>query len=292
MAKRIVLFVLTNILIVATVSVVLSLLGVGHWAGPNGISYGSLVVFCLVWGFGGAFISLALSKVMAKWMMGVKLVDEREPNSDLQWLRDTTLRLAKAAKLPKAPEVGYYESDDMNAFATGPSKSNSLVAVSTGLLRRMNRQEAEGVISHEIAHIANGDMVTMTLLQGVINAFVMFISRVVVHFLSSFVDEKAQPIVRIVGVLVFEVLLGFLGMMVLATFSRAREFRADSGGAKLGGRENMIAALRALQRQGEVISKGDEAIAAFKISSGGGFVRLFSTHPPLEDRIAALTQMK
>jgi heat shock protein HtpX len=293
MAKRIVLFLLTNILIVATISVVLSLLGVGSYIGPRGISYGSLVVFCLVWGFGGAFISLLLSKVMAKWMMGVQIIEPNETDADLQWVRQTTLRLAKAAGLPKDPEVGYYEADDMNAFATGPSKRNSLVAVSTGLLRRMNRREAEGVLAHEVAHITNGDMVTMTLLQGVVNAFVMFISRVVVHFLSQFVEEKTQPLVRFAGVLVFEILLGFLGMMVVASFSRAREYRADRGGANLSGRENMIAALRALQRQAIPAAEDNNALAAFKISGGGGgWKAFFSTHPPLEERIRALETMR
>lgn len=289
MGKRIVLFVLTNILIVATISIVMSVLGVGSWATAKGISYGNLIVFCLLWGFGGAFISLLLSKVMAKWMMGVQIIDAQESDPDLQWVRQTTLRLARSAGLPKDPEVGYYESDDMNAFATGPSKRNSLVAVSTGLLRRMNRNEAEGVLAHEVAHIANGDMVTMTLVQGVVNAFVMFISRVVVHFLSQFVEEKTRPIVQFVGVIVFEIMLGFLGMIVVASFSRAREYRADKGGARLGGRENMIAALQALQRQMVPAQERNDTLAAFKISGGGGgLMRLFSTHPPLEERIAAL----
>jgi heat shock protein HtpX len=287
MAKRILLFVLTNILIVATISIVLSVLGVKPYLTAQGINYGSLIVFCLVWGFGGAFISLAISRKMAKWSMGVKLIDRNESDPDLQWVRQTTLRLAQSAGLPE-PEIGYYDSPEMNAFATGPSKSRSLVAVSTGLLRRMNRNEAEGVLAHEVAHIANGDMVTMTLVQGVVNAFVMFISRVVIHAIAQFVDEKQRPIVQFVGVIVFEILLGFLGMMVVAAYSRAREYRADAGGARLGGRENMIGALKALQRQAGMPTEND-ALAAFKISGGGGGIaRFFSTHPPLEARIAAL----
>jgi heat shock protein HtpX len=287
MAKRILLFVLTNILIVATISIVLSVLGVKPYLTAQGINYGSLIAFCLVWGFGGAFISLAISRMMAKWSMGVKLIDRNESDPDLQWVRQTTLRLAQSAGLPE-PEVGYYDSPEMNAFATGPSKSRSLVAVSTGLLRRMNRNEAEGVLAHEVAHIANGDMVTMTLVQGVVNAFVMFISRVVIHAIAQFVDEKQRPIVQFVGVIVFEILLGFLGMMVVAAYSRAREYRADAGGARLGGRENMIGALKALQRQAGMPIEND-ALAAFKISGGGGGIaRFFSTHPPLEARIAAL----
>lgn len=291
MAKRILLFVLTNILIVTTISIVLSLLGVKPYLTAQGINYGSLIVFCLVWGFGGAFISLAISRMMAKWSMGVKLIDRNESDPDLQWVRQTTLRLAQSAGLPE-PEIGYYDSPEMNAFATGPSKSRSLVAVSTGLLRRMNRNEAEGVLAHEVAHIANGDMVTMTLVQGVVNAFVMFISRVVIHAIAQFVDEKQRPIVQFVGVIVFEILLGFLGMMVVAAYSRAREYRADAGGARLGGRENMIGALKALQRQAGMPVEND-ALAAFKISGGGGGIaRFFSTHPPLEARIAALQAVR
>lgn len=286
--KRIFLFLLTNLLIIGTISVVLSLLGVQPYLTAKGISYGNLLIFCLVWGFGGAFISLAISRWMAKRSMGVKLVDSSERDPNLVWLRQTTLQLARSAGLPE-PQVGYYESDEMNAFATGPSKSRSLVAVSTGLLRRMNRNEAEGVLAHEVAHIANGDMVTMTLVQGVVNAFVMFASRVLTHFLSQLVDEKQRPIVQLVGVILFDIVLGFLGMMVVAAFSRAREFRADAGGARLGGRENMIAALRALQRQ--TLPPADHALAAFQIS-GGRMFKLFSTHPPLEDRLVALERSR
>lgn len=288
LAKRIFLFLITNILIVVTISIVLSVLGVQPWLQANGINYNALIVFCLVWGFGGAFISLLISKMMAKWMMGVKIIDQNVHDPDLQWVRETTLRLAKSAGLPKNPEVGYYDSPEMNAFATGPSKSNSLVAVSTGLLQRMNRKEVEGVLAHEVAHIANGDMVTMTLVQGVVNAFVMFISRVIVHTLSQFLDEKQRPLVQFFGVIFFEIILGILGMMVVAAFSRAREFRADRGGATLGGRENMILALRALQRQ-TGIPMQEDSLSAMKISGGKpGWMQFFSTHPPLEARIAAL----
>lgn len=288
MVKRVFLFLLTNILIIATISIVMSVFGVQPWLQANGINYTGLVVFCLLWGFGGAFISLLLSKVMAKWMMGVKIIDARTADPELQWVRETVNRLAKSAGLPKTPETGFYNSPEMNAFATGPSRSNSLVAVSTGLLQRMDRREVEGVIAHEVAHIANGDMVTMTLIQGVVNAFVMFISRVIVHSLAQFLDEKQRMIAQFVGVIVFEIMLGMLGMMVVATFSRAREYRADRGGAMLGGRENMILALKALQRQSGLPTQTD-TLAAFKISGGGsGWARFFSTHPPLEARILAL----
>jgi heat shock protein HtpX len=288
LAKRIFLFLLTNILIVATISIVASVFGVQPWLDAQGINYNGLIVFCLLWGFGGAFISLLLSKVMAKWMMGVKIIDPRETTQELQWVRETTLRLAKAAGLPKDPDVGYYDSPEMNAFATGPSRRNSLVAVSTGLLQRMDKREVEGVLAHEVAHIANGDMETMTLVQGVVNAFVMFISRVLVHTLVQFLDEKQRAVVQFVGVIVFEILLGMLGMIVVAAFSRAREYRADKGGAMLGGRENMIAALKALKRQASLPAEND-TLAAFKISGGGpGWAKFFSTHPPLESRIRAL----
>ena len=301
-AKRISLFLITNILMVATISIVLSVLGVGRWIQGNEIQFGTLAVFCLVWGFGASLFSLLISKPMAKWSMGVKVIDAQERNADLQWVRETTLRLARSAGLPKPPEVGYYESPDMNAFATGPSKGNSLVAVSTGLLHRMNRAEAEGVLAHEVAHIANGDMVTMALLQGVVNAFVMFLARIAAFAVSMAManrsdDESesaggANPLVNMVLTFFFEIVLGFFGMMVVAAFSRAREYRADRGGAQLGGRENMIRALQALQRQHLPATAQADSLAAFKISGGGGIARFFSTHPPLEERIAALQQVR
>jgi heat shock protein HtpX len=288
MGKRIILFVATNALIIVTLSVVMSVFGVQPWLQANGINWTGLIVLCTVWGFGGSFISLLISRKVAKWSMGVQLISPQESHPDLAWVRETTLRLAKSAGLPKDPEVGVYESPEMNAFATGPSRSRSLVAVSTGLIHTMDRKEVEGVLAHEVAHIANGDMVTMTLVQGVVNAFVMFISRVVVHTLCQFLDEKQRPIVQFLGVIVFEILLSFLGMIVVAAFSRAREYRADSGGARLGGRENMIAALEALRRKQEYAAPND-SLAAFKIDGKrGGFAKWFSTHPDLGDRIEAL----
>ena len=293
MVKRVFLFLATNILIVATISIVLNLLGVQPYLDAKGINYQSLVVFCLVWGFGGAFISLALSKVMAKWMMGVRVIDPRTSDPTERWLVDRVYGYAQSAKLSTMPEVGVYESDEVNAFATGPTKSRSLVAVSTGLLRHMDKDEAEGVLAHEVAHIANGDMVTMTLIQGVVNALVMFFARVAGYAAAQAVDEEKRPWVQMIVVFVLEIVFSFLGWFVVAYFSRAREFRADAGGAKLAGRDRMVAALQSLQRTMELNDHAEPAVAAMKISSQrkGGLMALLSTHPPLEDRIARLQRM-
>ena len=288
--KRIFLFVIINLLIVVTLSTLLSLLGVQPYLQSNGLNYSSLVVFCLIWGFGGAFISLALSRVMAKWMMGVKVIDPQTTHGIEGDLLQRVHALARQAGIKVMPEVGIYEADELNAFATGPTQNRSLVAVSSGLLRSMNRQELEGVLAHEIAHIANGDMVTMTLIQGVVNAFVMFIARVLGFFASQFVDEDKRSIVQFGVVLAAEILLGILGMIVVASFSRRREYRADEGGAKLAGSSSMIAALERLKVNFALPATEDQpAIASLKISGQSkGFLRLFSTHPDLDDRIQKL----
>jgi len=292
--KRIGIFFLVNILVIATISIVLSILGVGHYLTARGIDYRSLMIFCLVWGMGGAFISLGISRMMAKWMMGVEVIDPATTQPELSRLVATVHNLAKAANLPAMPEVGVYDSPELNAFATGPTKSRALVAVSTGLLYNMNPSEVEGVLGHEITHIANGDMVTMTLIQGVINAFVMFLSRVIGFFVSQQVKEESRPLVNFLVVIVLDILLSILGSMAVAAFSRKREFSADRGGAMLAGRDKMIAALRALQ-QTHIIDKANEhpSLATLKISSGGsrGFLALLATHPPLEERIARLETM-
>jgi heat shock protein HtpX len=255
------------------------------------------MIFCLIWGFGGALISLALSRVMAKWMMGVQLIDETTTNPQLREVVSMVYRLADQAGLPARPQVGFYESPEVNAFATGPTKSRALVAVSSGLLNRMKRDEVEGVIGHEIAHVANGDMVTMTLIQGVINAFVMFIARVIGYAITSATrsDENERPsyMMQSMVTMVLEIFLSILGSIVVAAFSRWREYRADKGGATLAGRGKMIAALEALKTLHNigpaVEPEGQKAIAAFKISSRrGAFLSLFSTHPDLDDRIQAL----
>lgn len=292
MAKRVVLFLAVNVLVVLTISVIMSVLGVRPYLSQQGIDYQSLLIFCLIWGMGGSFISLGLSRIMAKRMMGVQVLspDSREPHE--QELLNTVRRLAQGAGIPM-PEVGVYESDDLNAFATGPSKSRSLVAVSSGLLHRMDRNQVDGVLGHEISHIANGDMVTMTLLQGVVNAFVMFLARVIAWGVAQATrrddDEGISYGIFYAVQFVLEIVFMVLGSMVVAAFSRYREFRADAGGASLAGRESMIQALQALQRNTQI--EQDEApasIAAFRIYNGQGIARFFASHPPLEERISRL----
>ncbi|NOT24830.1 MAG: protease HtpX [Acidobacteria bacterium] len=290
MGRRIFLFLLTNLAVVLTLSVVLSVLGVGRYVGPNGLDIQALAIFCLVWGMGGAFISLQLSRWMAKRATGVTLIDGQTGQPELDWLHATVTRLTQQANLPM-PEVGVYDSPEVNAFATGPSKSRSLVAVSSGLLRAMRRDEVEGVLAHEVAHIANGDMVTMTLLQGVMNAFVMFLARIIAFALASrgSRDDRGGGSSYLV-VFVLEMVLGIFGSMVTAWFSRQREFRADHGGATLAGKDRMLAALRRLAANHELVDPRHEALATAKINGTRGWMVFFSTHPPLETRIAALEQ--
>ena len=303
MFRRIMLFVLTNILVVVTISIVIGLLGRVLGINFYGNSYSSLFLLCLVWGMGGAFISLAMSKFMAKWMMGVQVID---PNNagELRDLVNTVHDLARKAGLTVMPDVGVYDSPEVNAFATGPSKRNSLVAVSTGLLQRMDRDQLEGVLGHEIAHISNGDMVTMTLIQGVINAFVMFFARIIAFAISSAMRGKDSDRESSFGgfwmnyllISVLEIVFGVLGFIVVARFSRWREYRADRGGANYAGRGKMISALQKLQSvYGKVAEEqaqsgsGNASVATLKISGKqGGLLSLMATHPPLEDRIARL----
>ncbi|MSO62389.1 MAG: protease HtpX, partial [Acidobacteria bacterium] len=241
------------------------------------------------WGMGGAFISLQMSRFMAKMAMGVKLVDGKSGQADLDWLHQTVGQLTRKAGLPM-PEVGIYESAEVNAFATGPSKKRSLVAVSSGLLNSMRREEVEGVLAHEVAHIQNGDMVTLTLIQGVVNAFVLFFSRIIANIVRQMVDEKISHLVFFVTTIVFDIAFGILGSMVVAWFSRAREFRADAGGARLAGKANMIGALQRLMQNKALVDNSQPQLATMKIAGGKGFMSLISTHPPLETRIAALQQ--
>ena len=292
MFKRIFLFVLTNILVMISVSLVLSLLGVNGYLTASGLNYGALMVFCLVWGFVGSGVSLLMSKFMAKRMMGVEIVDERGPYGDL--VRKVH-QMSRAAGITKMPEVGVYPSPEVNAFATGPSKNNALVAVSTGLLNQMNTEEVEGVLAHEVAHVATGDMVTMALIQGVVNAFVMFFARIAAFALSQAMagdrddDRPVQTgMAYHLTVMVCEIVFSFLGMFVVAYFSRVREFRADKGGAKFAGKNKMVAALKRLQQKIELVDDSQDAIKTLKISSRKGLMNFLSTHPSLEDRIAAL----
>ncbi len=299
MFRRILLFVLTNILVIVTISIVVGILSRVLGINLYGNTYASLFLLCLVWGMGGAFISLALSRVMAKWMMGVRVIDPRN-SGEFRDIVDIVHQLAQKARLPAMPEVGVYDSPEVNAFATGPSKRRSLVAVSTGLLQRMDRDQLEGVLGHEITHIANGDMVTMTLIQGVINAFVMFFARVIAFAISSALRNRDDRESSFSGfwmnyllISVLEVVFGLLGFIVVAKFSRWREFRADRGGAEYAGRSKMISALRQLQflygRTPEEKKEGNAVVATLKISGKqGGFLSLMATHPPLELRIARL----
>lgn len=280
--KRIFLFILTNILVVLTISILVQILGVGRYLTAQGIDYNNLAALCLIWGMTGSLFSLAISRIMAKMTMGIQVIDRSSPDA---WLVLMVEDLARKAGLPVMPEVGVYDSPEVNAFATGPSKRRSLVAFSTGLLRSMNRNEIEGVAGHEIAHIANGDMVTMTLLQGVINAFVMFFARVIAWAISQNSRDEDRQTSSYLVTFLLEMVLGVLGMIVVCAFSRYREFRADRGGAQYAGKQDMIAALERLasnQRRYD----DQPALAAFKISGGPG--ALFATHPPLEKRIEAL----
>jgi heat shock protein HtpX len=293
MFKRIFLFLALNIAVMMTVEILLHVFNVGPYINARGLDYNALAAFCLIWGMAGSFMSLALSRVMAKWMMGVKVIDPQTRDSDLQQLVQTVHSLARAAHLPAMPEVGIYDSPELNAFATGPTKSRALVAVSTGLLSRMTRDQIEGVLGHEITHVANGDMVTMTLLQGVINAFVMFLSRVIAFAIMQAMrgDREERERGGISGMywlvqFALEIAFMILGSMIVAAFSRWREFRADRGGAKLAGRENMIAALEMLQRTYETVDPAKPAIQALKISSRpSGMMRFFASHPSLDVRI-------
>ncbi len=293
MFKRFGLLILTNFLIMIALSLVLNLLGIKPYLSAQGIDYSALMAFCLVWGMGGAFISLAMSKMMAKMMMGVQIIEPQ--NMQYRNLISKVHQYAKSAGLSKMPEVGIYQSPEINAFATGPSRSNSLVAVSTGLLHSMTEDEVDGVLAHEVAHIANGDMVTMTLIQGVVNAFVMFLARVAAFAVQNMMrgDNNRQaghnPFVYFITVMVFQVIFGFLGMIVVSYFSRRREFRADEGGARYAGKKKMIAALQKLQSRYEQMSADSSAVSTLKISSkGSGLTALVSTHPPLDVRISAL----
>ena len=293
--KRILLFLLVNLLIMTTIGIVISLVFRGHV--PRG--YGQLMGFCLVWGMGGSFISLAISRWMAKMMMGVQVIDPNTTDPNERQLLLMVENLSRSAGL-SMPEVGIYDSPEINAFATGPSKSRALVAVSAGLLNHMRQNEVEGVLGHEIAHIANGDMVTMTLIQGVINAFVMFLAYIAAFAVSQALSRRSDDdegggtswLVQWLLYNLFQFVFSILGFIVVAWFSRWREFRADAGGAQFAGRERMIAALKALQNahnHGEDEVKSQPAFQALKISSKPvGLALLFSTHPPLEERIARL----
>ncbi|MFZ5466504.1 MAG: protease HtpX [Pseudomonadota bacterium] len=290
--KRIFLFLATNIaiMIVLTLSwsIISRVFGLGAMNGPGGLNLGSLLVFAAVFGFGGAFISLMMSKWVAKRSVGAQVIEQPSNSTEL-WLMETVRRQADKAGI-KMPEVAIYDSPEINAFATGPSRNNALVAVSTGLLNYMNRDEAEAVMAHEIGHVANGDMVTLTLIQGVVNTFVIFFARIIGNFVDRvvFKNEEGNGIAYIVTSIIAELVLGILASVIVMWFSRQREFRADAAGASLAGRHKMVAALEKLRAMHEP-SHLPSQMAAFGINGGRpSLAKLFMTHPPLEERIAAL----
>ena len=290
--KRVALFLLTNLAVIAVLSISARILGVDRFLTANGLNMGMLLAFSALIGFGGAFISLLMSRTMAKWSTRARVI-ERPGNEDEAWLVDTVRQLSKKAGLPM-PEVAIYDGAP-NAFATGASKSKSLVAVSTGLLQSMDRKQVAAVLAHEVAHVENGDMVTLTLIQGVVNNFVIFLSRALGYLVDNFFrgdnEESAGPGIGYwISSIAFEIVFGILASIVVMYFSRKREFRADAGAAKLmGDRRPMIDALRALG--GLQAGQLPKEMAASGIA-GGGMMALFSSHPPLESRIAALESVR
>ncbi|MEK6555800.1 MAG: protease HtpX, partial [Bdellovibrionota bacterium] len=286
---------MVNILVMVSLSFAYSVLAQVFGLPQSGLGF--LIPFCVIFGFGGAFISLLISKWMAKRMMGVQVIDPRTSDPQGRWLIDRVHEYSRAAGLTKMPEVGVYNSQEVNAFATGPSKSDSLVAVSAGLLSRMSKEEAEGVLAHEVAHIANGDMVAMTLIQGVINTIVLLLARIAANIVSSSLnkdDDRPNPFIYMGIVFLFETVFSLLGMVVVNYFSRAREYRADAGGARFAGREKMINALRRLQNTTQLIEPEQETLATLKIAGKkkSALRFLFATHPPLEERIHALERAR
>ncbi|HYB32770.1 MAG TPA: protease HtpX [Steroidobacteraceae bacterium] len=290
--KRIFLFLVTNLAVLLVLSIVAHVLGLDAYLAVHGGSLGGLLVWAALFGFGGSFISLAMSKSMAKMSMGVHVIGQ-SPDPTEQWLLSVVEHHARNVGVGM-PEVGIFESPEPNAFATGANRNSALVAVSTGLLQRMNRQEIEAVLGHEMTHVANGDMVTLTLVQGVVNTFVIFLSRVIGNIIDRavFRSEDGRGIASFVTIIVLQLVLGILANMIVMWFSRRREFRADRGGAQLAGTGNMIAALESLKRVHEPLPS--QQFAAFGIADGsvaGGLRRLFMSHPPLDERIAALRSL-
>ena len=285
--KRIVLFVMTNLAVVVVLGIVANLLGVNRFLTANGLNLGALLGFALIMGFGGAIISLLISKPVAKWSAGVRVIDQPQ-NVDEAWILETVRKFADKVGIGM-PEVGIFDGEP-NAFATGAFKNSALVAVSTGLLQGMTREEVEAVIGHEVAHIANGDMVTMTLIQGVMNTFVVFLSRVIGYAVDSFLrrgsgSHSGPGIGYMITTVVLDILLGFVAAIIVAWFSRQREFRADAGAAQLMGRRQPM--MNALARLGGMVpGELPKSVAAMGIA--GGIGKWFSTHPPIEERIAAL----
>lgn len=287
-ARRVLLFIVVNALVVLSISIILNLLGVQPYLTNQGIDPVSLAIFCVLWGSIGSFIALMMSKKMALWSSGVKLIDPNTRDPEARKILDMVYALAKQAGLPKMPEVGVYVSPELNAFATGPTKSDSLVAISSGLLQKMDRKEVEAVLGHEISHVANGDMVTMTLIQGIVNAFVLFLARILAFAFSGREGRGSSFFM----IFILQNVFMFLGALVVAAFSRWRELRADIGGAYLAGRNNMIDALRSLQKNIHIQDprQDQSAFRNMKISVPSAMAGLFSSHPPLEKRIERLQE--
>lgn len=288
--KRIALLVLVNFLVVLTIVVATSVLGIGNYITQYGLDYGSLLAFSAIVGFAGAFISLAMSRWMAKTMMGVKVIN---PQGNLSHIEEELInkvyRMSRSAGITVMPEVGIYNSPEVNAFATGATKNKALVAVSAGLLQKLDQDAVEGVLAHEVAHVANGDMVTMTLIQGVVNTFVVFLSRVAAFFVSRFVKEELANIVHFIAIIAFQILFGILGSIAVMAFSRHREYRADEGGADLAGKDKMIKALEQLKANVRMVQTNQESVQTLKINGGPGkMMKLLSSHPDLDDRINRL----
>ncbi len=287
--KRIFLLLLTNLAVLAVLTIVAHLIGLDRWLAERGSSLGALLAFAAVFGFGGALVSLLMSKWMARTAMGVRVISQPASPTE-QWLVGVVARLAQAAGV-RMPEVGVFDSPEPNAFATGYSRDAALVAVSTGLLATMSEQQIEAVLGHELTHVSNGDMVTLTLIQGVVNTFVIFLSRIIGNLVDRtlFRSEDGRGPAYFISVIASQILLGILANIIVMAFSRWREFRADRGGAHLAGVRNMIAALEALKRAHEPLPSPQ--FASFGITSGSaarGVRRLFMSHPPLDERIAAL----
>lgn len=289
--KRVVLFVMTNLAVMVVLGVVVNVLGLNRFITQSGLNLPVLFGFALVFGMGGSFISLLASKWIAKMSTGAQVIDQPR-NAAEQWLVETVRRQAAQAGIGM-PEVAIFQAPEPNAFATGASRNNALVAVSTGLLQSMDRDEIEAVLGHEVSHVANGDMVTLTLIQGVVNTFVIFLARIIGFFVdralagNSEGEERGPGIGYWISSMIAEIFLGILASIIVMWFSRQREFRADAGGASLAGRQKMIDALEKLRRASQPSHLPAE-MSAFGIRGGGGLSRLFMTHPPLEERIAAL----
>jgi heat shock protein HtpX len=291
--KRIIYFIVSNILILTMITIIVNVFGLEIYLEEGGLNLTALLIFSAIIGFGGAFLSLGISKWMAKTFMGVKVLPANGHLSpEARRLVDRVHVYAQRAGLDKMPEVGVYDSNEVNAFATGPSRNNSLVAVSAGMLNSMDADSVDGVLAHEVAHIANGDMVTMTLLQGIVNTFVIFLARVAAWIVARFINEDLGYFAQFILIMAFQIFFSILGGLVVMAFSRHREYKADEWAATYAGKHKMIGALQSLKFNSQAISKDQPALQTLKISGGKqGLLKLWASHPDLDDRIAALQKL-